>query len=210
MGLLLVKGLPAMASETTSKNEWQFDGTVYVWLPTIKSDVSSGGEIDLSINEIVDNLNFAFMGLLGARKDKLRLYVDFIYMDVEDSSINPSYSPRVDIGIQMKALVIQPTAAYTVHQKPDYSIELIGGARYLRLENDVDVEIDILPGGPSGSGEDNASIWTGIVGVQGNMVLSKKWAALAYIDYGTGDADYTYQALAGFNYKFDSVTGVFG
>ena len=119
MGLLLVTGLPAMASETTSKNEWQFDGTVYAWLPTIKSDVSSGGEIDLSINDIVDNLNFTFMGFLGARKDKLRFYVDFIYMGLEDDSINPPYSPRVDIGIQMKALVVQPTAAYAVYQKPD-------------------------------------------------------------------------------------------
>ena len=63
----------------------------------------------------------------------------------------------------------------------------------------MDVEIDILPGGPTGSGEDNASIWAGIVGVQGNMVLSKKWGALAYIDYGTGDTEYTYQTLAGFN-----------
>jgi hypothetical protein len=100
MGLLLVTGLPAMASETTSKNEWQFDGTVYAWLPTITSDVSSGGEIDLSINDIVDNLNFTFMGLLGARKGKLRFYVDFIYMDLEDDSINPSYAPRVYIGIK--------------------------------------------------------------------------------------------------------------
>ena len=208
MSLFLVTGLPAMASETAGKDEWQFDGNVYLWGAEIQADLPGGGDIDISFSDIVDNLDMAFMGGLGARKDKLRLFTDIIYMKLEDDDIDAPYVPSaIDIGVTLEAWIVQPTAAYTVYQKPEYNIELLGGVRYLWLDVDLDIS---LAGGPSGSGSDDGSNWDGIVGVQGNMSLTDKWGAVAYLDYGTGDSDYTYQALAGLNYQYDSVTGTFG
>ena len=197
-----------MASESASKDKWQFDGNVYLWGAGLKADLSSGGDIDISFDELLDNLDMAFMGRFGARKDKLRFFTDVIYMKLEDDDIDATYvTTQIDIGVTLEAWIVQPTAAYTVYEKPDYTIELIGGARYLW----IDVDLEIHPaGGPSGSGSDDGSNWDGIVGIQGNMALSKTWGAALYLDYGTGDSDYTYQALAGLNYKFDSVTGLFG
>ena len=207
LGLLLVTGLPAMASETASKDEWQFDANVYLWGAGIQADLPGGGDIDLSFSDILDDLEMAFMGGLGARKDKLRLFTDIIYLKLEDDDIDAPYAPAIDLGVTLEAWIIQPTAAYTVYEKPEYNIELLGGARYLWLDVDLDISV---AGGPSGSGSDDGSNWNGIVGFQGNIDLSDKWDAVLYLDYGTGDSDYTYQALAALNYQFDSVDGVFG
>jgi hypothetical protein len=208
MGLLLATGLPAMASETANKDEWQFDATVYLWAAEIKADLPDGGDIDISFNDIMKNLEMAFMGTFGARKDKLRVFVDAIYMDLKDDSVATIFVPeKVDIGIELKARIAQPSVAYSVYQQPDYNIDIIGGARYLWIE--VEPDLDVV-GGPTLSGKESGSNWDGIVGLQGNISLSKDWGAVLYGDYGTGDSDYTYQALAGLNYQFESVAAVFG
>ncbi len=46
-------------------------------------------------------------------------------------------------------------------------------------------------------------MWDAVVGVRGQFNLSKRWFIPYVLDVGTGDSDYTWQALAGVGYEFN-------
>lgn len=185
-------------------------GDVYLWGAEIKADETSGGKIDIPFHEIIQNLDMAVMGGIGAKKDKLKLYTDIIYLDLAgDDKIkttlpNGIYVDKLDI--ELRAWVVSPTVAYTVYETPKYSLDLAAGARYLWIE--VDLDLKTSTGKLKTSDSDHN--WDAIVGIRGQMELSEKWGATVYFDGGTGDSDYTWQGLAGFNYKFAKFSGLFG
>src|SRR5580765_2055944 len=69
----LAMGVPVTARADSAQDEWQWSGTIYVWLPSLNGQssfpVSSGGSsISVDGSDILDSLNFAFMGMLQGRK----------------------------------------------------------------------------------------------------------------------------------------------
>lgn len=219
--LSLVSGLSATAEENVIKDDWQFSGDVYLWGAELKADTSAGPKIDIPFHTIIDHLDMALMGSIGARKDKLKLFADIMYLDLEDSekgstsiSIGPRDRRQVIIGdkidIALKAWIVQPMAGYTVYETPEASIDLSVGARYLWIE----VDSALRTTGPLANREvktsDSGHNWDGIVAIKGKMKLSNKWSAAVYFDGGSGDSDYTWQGLAGLSYQFDNFKGVFG
>ena len=46
--------------------------------------------------------------------------------------------------------------------------------------------------------------------MRGKADLSDKWYLRYHLDAGTGDTDFTWQALAGFGYQFNKMDAVFG
>jgi hypothetical protein len=216
LGLLFTSVHSATAEEAPNQDEWQFMGELYLWAPGLKSDLTNGASLDLSFKDILENIDMVFMGTLGASKGKLKFFSDIIYLDMsadEDGKVdtpfaNLTVNDKLDVG--MKAWIVQPTAAYTIFETPKSNIDLAVGARYLWIETDLKLRVT----GPLDTRQFKTTVsghtWDGIVGFKGDMQLSNKWGAEAYIDGGTGDSDYTWQALAGLNYKFDTFTGRFG
>lgn len=219
--LLFVMGHFASAEDNVNTNDWQFSGNVYLWGAEIKADAASGSKIDIPFHTIIDNLDMAMMGSIGARKDKLKFFADIIYLDLEDSekgstsiSIGPRVRRQIIIGdkleIALKAWVVQPMAGYTIYETTESSIELAVGARYLWIE----VDSELRTTGPFANRKvktsDSGHNWDGIVAIKGKMKLSNKWDAAVYIDGGSGDSDYTWQGLAGLSYQFDNFKGAFG
>ena len=82
--LLMVMAMSANAAEPGSADEWEFDGAVYLWGASIDAKPVGGDNIHISFSDIIDDLDIAMMGSLGARKDKWSLLGDFIYLYIED------------------------------------------------------------------------------------------------------------------------------
>jgi len=220
-GLFFFTGLSVFAESSDTNGEWQFGGDVYLWGAELRADTAAGPKIDIPFHTIINHLDMAVMGSLSARKDKLKLFTDIIYMDLEDSekgSFSIPFGPRgrhlIEVGdkidVELKAWVVQPTVAYRVYETPKYSIDLAAGARYLWIE----VDTELRTTGPFANRKvkvsDSGHNWNGIVGIKGDYKLTDKWGVGAYFDGGTGDSEYTWQGAAGLNYKFDNFTGVIG
>jgi len=47
-------------------------------------------------------------------------------------------------------------------------------------------------------------VWDGVVGIRGFYNLTDHWFVPYRLDIGTGDSDFTWHALAGVGYKFDT------
>ena len=81
--------VPLQAHAHSAAGDWQWDATVYLWLPSISGETSfppdgGGPAIDDSVDAILDS-HLAFMGVLGVRKGPWGVATDVIYLDLGSS-----------------------------------------------------------------------------------------------------------------------------
>jgi len=214
--MLLTSILPGGAGAAGSSDQWEYDATIYLWGSSIDSTTDNGADIDISFNDILDDLDMAFMGSFGARKGKWSLLADAIYMDISQSEGGSESIPvldgmltvtrTVDIDVDLKSWIATFGGGYNVVNNERAVLDIVGGARYLYL--DVDIKLDLNHEGEllqtsreiKDSGSDH--IWDGIAGIKGKVNLNKNWYMPYYADVGTGGSDLTWQALAGIGYHF--------
>lgn len=193
-------------------SDWEFSAEAYLWAPWIDITTETGGDVEISLEDILKNLDMMFMGALGASKEKWSLVADILYFDI-GSNENTDLSPRAEIrSVNLSAWIVTPQVRYTVFETTEHRIDLLGGARYLDIESvtKLDVRLPQLSISERRKGTDSGSNWDGIVGIAGQMNLKDKWYLLGYLDVGTGDSDYTWQAQASVGYRFSKVHAVAG
>ncbi len=174
-------------------SDWQFTAELYGWYASIEGDSASGSDIEVETDTLIDDLDFAFMGTLGARKGKWSISLDAIYMDVEDDAAGKLGG---NINVEIENWIVTPLLGYNVLDTGTTRLDIIAGARYMYLESDVTTErVDL-------SYSDH--IWDGVVGIRGEIKLGEKWYLPFYGDIGTGDSDLTWQVQSGIGYRFEA------
>ena len=227
---LLLLGQTA-SSQETGANEWRFEITPYLWLPTISADLNyappptggGGPSIDAGPTDWLDLLNGAALLSGGARKGRFSLYADFVYLSLKsegdsvvavregtiipvDASVNLATQTRFEGASWSLA------AGYSVGNSERWSTDVIGGVRYfgVKVRTNWDLTLDVTaPGGgivlpAQGSREEDTDLLDGIVGIRGyGRIGDGRWRFPYYLDIGTGSSDLTWQAIAGFSYQYD-------
>lgn len=140
---------------------WHFQFTPYAWLPWINGDaVVRGRQFDVNQNpgQVLDSLDFAFMGYMQARRGAITLYSDIVYSDNTDSDSfarSKTFSPHVSgtIGAAVSADYQQWIAEfgglYETNRfrvgpgpgDPNLLLDMGGGIRYWHQDLDVDVAL---------------------------------------------------------------------
>jgi hypothetical protein len=219
-----------LASQAQASDDWEYTATIYGWLPSFGGDLSvptgprggGGGStsVGLSMNDILNGLNFTFQGMLTADKGRWGMATDIIYLDlgsstkkVKDFTFNDVELPvgvTANVDFDMTSWLWTIAGTYLVIDDPDHPMKLLAGARMFDVSTDVkwQLEGDIagqpLPG-RNGTADGSETIWDAIVGVKGEVRLGddKKWFVPYYLDVGTGDSDLTWQGMLGAGYSFD-------
>ena len=219
--------LPIDAHAESTSGGWQWDATVYLWLPSLGGETSfppdgGGPSIDISADAILDSLNFAFMGALGVRNGPWGIATDVIYLDLGSSKkgtrnfqfgqLDLPASVDADLNLDVTGWLWTLTGSYALVQQERVSMDMLAGVRMLDLEEtlrwQLNGDISTLPlPGRSGSGGAEATQWDAIVGVKGRATVGAEgnWYVPYYLDVGTGDSDFTWQGMVGLGYSFDSV-----
>jgi hypothetical protein len=201
-------GLSAIASaeETAQTDQWEFDAAIYLWGASIGGKTGSGSDLDISFDDLLSNLEMAFMGAVGARKGKWSLMLDAIYMDVKGTgSVTIPIDGLLDINangsLELTAWVLTPSVGYNLFQTERIYLDVLAGARYLYLKSDTELDLAPLP---SIKKRDTVSdsIWDGIVGIKGHVNLNKNWYLPYYADIGAGSSNVTWQVFGGVGYRF--------
>jgi hypothetical protein len=211
--VLLALAVPAGAADSGSSSDWKFDAGIYAWTPAMEVTPDGGDSIKMSFSDILDNLDMTFMGVFGARKDKWSLLGDVIYMKLSDSVSGVKQLPDVPdpvsgkVDAEMKAWIVTAAGGYNLVDTGKYSMDLLGGARYLSIDVPLKAQIDQAQKKVSPSND----VWSGIIGVRGKADLAENWYVNYYLDWGAGqDSATTWQALAGFGYQFQKLDAVLG
>lgn len=186
------------AAESSPENSWEFAAEVYLWGAAIGGDTATDSGVNISFDDLIDNLEMAFMGTFGARKGKWSFLADVIYLDVKDEGTLDG----IGASVELRGWVVTPDVGYTVLSGDRGNLDLHIGARYLYLESDIRL-------GPDGIDE-SSDIWDGIVGIRGRINLTEKLYLPYYLDIGTGGSEMTWQALAGLGYQFKHLDVVAG
>lgn len=213
--------VPAAAHAETAGDPWQFDATIYAWLPSVSGTtafpVSTGGSsMDVSSEDVIDALKFALMGTVGAKKGQWGVWTDLVYSDLggdksgsRDFTIDGNVvTASADLSLDIKMWIWTAAGTYELAKSPANTTDLVFGARLLDVKETLGwsfVGTGPLGLAPSGSTEVNASLWDAIIGVKGVAFLGaeKKWFIPYYADIGTGQSDLTWQVNAGIGYRYN-------
>jgi opacity protein-like surface antigen len=212
---LLAAAFSAGASEKGSPQPqgWQFGADLYLWIIEFGGKTTGGEDIDVPFDEILENLDFAFLGALQARNGRWHLSTDVNYLNVEGDNSNRLILPggnefKADATVKMESWVVTPVVGYSFVSTEDFTMEALAGARYLYIKPELDFDITGPLNVRGRSGSDSEDVWDGIAGIRGEANLAEDWYLLYYADLGTGDSDMTWQALAGVGYRLGQAMDV--
>lgn len=222
----------AIAAPQALAEDWKFSVTPYLWLPSLSGDSifefpdnGSRLALDISSKDILSNLDFALLVAADARKGRLSVFSDLIFMDLgnEKSAIKSvdfssgggafgatAGSVNGTAKTSVSAMVLTAGVGLNVGSNPAGSTDLFVGARYADLNVDVDWTLSASVSGPgagqtfpaTGSVDASDSVLDALVGIRGRASLGGNWFMPYYADVGAGDSDLTWQALVGVGYAY--------
>lgn len=182
---------------------WQWSFTPYLWAAGIKGDNRIGSlptaSIDQSFGDVLDNLDFSFMGAVEVRRGKWMLWLDTIYLSLsQDGALQgPNYSKA---NLDVEQTMVSMSAGYRVWEGP-LLLDALGGARYTRVRTDLTLAPGLLP---QLNASHRGQWWDPLVGLRAQLPLGQGWSLVGYSDIGGFDlgSRLTWQFLVGINYQF--------
>ena len=142
-----------------SSDEWQFQITPYLWLPTIDGTLNydlppgGGGSPDISVGptDWLELLNFGALVAASARKGRFSMFTDVVYLSMTRNgdgriasvegtvpgniiSIPVSANLTLNTRTDMDGLVWTLAAGYTVKQTKTSSVDVFAGARLFSVD----------------------------------------------------------------------------
>lgn len=195
---------PDVTRSEAAPYEWEFVLELYGWLATLETTTAGGYDVEIDFDDILDNFDFALMGVFGVRKNKWSFMADVVYLNLGKDLDSNQTQPLQLTDVGLEAWIFNPFVSYELFGSKKGSFQLLAGGRYLDLE--VETEFMTGPPRPPVATEQSlsADVWDGVVGIRGFYNLSDRWFVLYRVDIGTGDSDFTWHAFAGIGYKFDS------
>lgn len=219
-GAAVAQGAPS----STDAGSWQFTATLYGWVPIIDGKVNFPGDkgsTNIHVNgaNVISHLKMTFQGSLDANNGRWGIFNDIVYVDLggvksqsHDLSIGDVGIPATataDLSLDLKSLIWTVAGEYRVASDPIWTVDLLGGARLLRMKPTLGYTItgDL---GPvvipirNGVKQVNEGVWDGIVGVKGRYTFGAdgKWFVPFYLDVGTGQSQLTWQISGGIGYSY--------
>jgi len=218
---------PGAALAQSQADDWKFRAQIYLWAPSISGQtnfpVSTGGyAVNADFSDVLENLEFAFMGTLEARQGRWGVLTDFIYLNFRSDKsatrdltisgpggvIQIPANATADANLGLRGWQWALAGTYALIDRPGYELQALGGLRMLKMDTSLSWNFTSNIGGlpptvRSGSAIDKSTWWDAIIGVRGRANLGdSKWFVPYYLDVGTGETDLTWQAMAGIGYAF--------
>lgn len=189
---------PVQAADT-----WQNEISIYGWLAGIDGtiNVPAGTDPDISVDasEILDNLKMVFMGGYEGKYGKWSIIADVVYMNVGGSADKPVLLGARSVDLDIKSWVVTGGIGYDLVTRDRWNLAVVGGARYLALDAEVDLGI---MGNQLVEKSGTEGLVDGVIGMRGFLKLNDNWYLPYYADIGTGGSDLTWQLFAAIGYRF--------
>jgi hypothetical protein len=221
---LVLATLAPVDSFAQSAGDWQFQASIYAYFPSISGKTvfppqNGGSSLSLDTGAILDSLDFAFMGAFEARRGQWGGLIDVIYMDLSNSKANPQAltiggaslpaGVSANVGAGLKGSVWTLAGTYRALADRQTTLDVLAGARVLDIKSSLNWTLAGNVGGVAvpdraGARETSEQNWDAIIGVKGRFGLGQSgtWFVPYYVDMGTGESSFTWQAMAGVGYSF--------
>jgi hypothetical protein len=191
---------PSPASTASPDDDWRVGVTPYIWFAGVHGNTGALGHeigVHASFGDIFSYLNIGLMGEVEARKKRVLLVTDVMWMRLSDEK----GIPLNDVGIQSvnakaKQFLLTPGVGYRVLDKEKLKIDAIVGFRYWHLGESLEFTPSLV-GGVSASQN-----WVDALGgARIHIPLSQKAMITVGGDAGGGGANSDYQVAGLLGYK---------
>jgi opacity protein-like surface antigen len=183
--------------------------TIYGWLPSMQGaqDGPDGNPVvDLDSVDVLDLLDFAFMGAGEIRRGRVGLAFDIEYADLgADGSARGAIVPGADPAngsVDTSMLLATAAVAYRVYDDDRRWADVYGGLRAWDI--DADFRVRVPATGFSGSRSSSVNWVDGLVGVRGHAPLGERFGVTGLADvggFGIGSSsDLTWQVQGTLDY----------
>ena len=216
---VLTRANAADIAPMPDSSEWRFTLAPYAWGAGLTGDVGLFGldpiEVDVPFSDIIQNLDFAAMGMAEAHNGTWGVVVDLNYINLSaDTSVSGTlrkFDFNVDAEIEVTEFIATLMGQWRAYDFGQLSLDLMAGARYWNIQNDLSVGANIQGNGPLGlevskefSGDDGASWIDPMVGVKARIdtdspVYFTGWGMIG--GFGVG-ADLDWDAMGGIGYQW--------
>ncbi len=162
---------------------------VYIWGTDVTGE-SLGNEFEIGFDKILENLNFALMGGVTARRGDWGWFLDASYADITGENAltvsvlpgEPAGGVDIDLEMDIKQTVLNFGAAYRLAETDSYRLYGTLGARYLGLDTELKTESPVR----SRRFSSYQSSWDLTVGVNGQAAINDTWFVPFAFDIGAG------------------------
>jgi hypothetical protein len=215
-GLLLGSVLSSAGTSTPSFEQplapaaeaspWSCRVGVYGWLQAVEGDVGARGittPVDFSIPDVLDKLDLALMGVVEVGYGRWSLLADSTYVQLSVNEPTPFGLIAPSFEVNYTQFVGNYVIGYEVMKTDSQKLDVYAGARV----NWVELEFDL---GPFNRSDDKA--WVDpIIGARYHAELGNSFFLRALGDIGGFgvSSDLTWQAMAGFGYRFTEQRSAF-
>ena len=135
--------------ESTVSEPWEFQVIPYMWALGMEGDVGIGGavsSVDMSFGDIWDNLDFAGMMHVEARKGRWGLFLDPLYAKM--SMDGKTRLLKADVDVEMA--IVELGAFYRLNENSSgvgaepslttLTFDVLAGGRYMHVDTDIDIK----------------------------------------------------------------------
>jgi len=172
--LLVCSSGPVLAQSAAAAPDdgWSWEATIYMLGASL--DGTTGvtpltADIDVSFDEILDNLEFGAMGRMRAARGQWAFGLDVIYMGLGASTDQPP----ADIDVDETAAELSVAFIYSER------FESLVGVRYMRISTDIQFQ------GPLGTQRSgNVDWWDPFIGGRTTLPLGESWKFKLRADVG--------------------------
>lgn len=124
--------------------EWESTLTPYLWMAGLEGEVGAfanlpPADVDASFkDDILGNINVAFMLVAETRKDRVGILMDLAYIDIEESA-SLRDDAYLSASLQAKLWLYSLLGEYRLLENDLGFLDLVGGMKYISLENIIRV-----------------------------------------------------------------------
>jgi opacity protein-like surface antigen len=194
----------ALATVPATAAEWKHELAPYVWGSAMEGTAGIGditAETSLSFSDILENLEFGFMGTYRASRDRYSITVDAIYMGLGATEKGPGGALKADIDVDQVGL--ETDFAYALNDR----FMVLAGLRYVSL--DLELRLTGPLGNELSAGEEQS--WVDpVIGAIYTWPFADDWTLNLRGDIGGFDvgSNFAWQGIATLRWQLSPRTSL--
>lgn len=186
-------------------SEWHFDVSPYIWLPGVHGTVGALGRdssVHATVRDLISNFRFGLMGALEARRNRLLLPLDMMWVRLGDSKALPFPNLQATTAdVKAGEFILTPKVGVRLLNKEKVKVDALTGVRYWHFNEDV----HFVPSNLNLSFSASQDWVDPLVGGRITGVLAPKIGITIFGDvggWGTGSQlDYQFGGVLGYEIK---------
>lgn len=204
--------LPLQPKDANEAPGWHFTASPYLWAAGVDGKVGQFGlppaRLDSDFSDILDELDFAFMGMAEARNGRFSIFGDIIYTKISMSDASPEGILTQSIDVTSQTFTGFFGGGYSILTDGRNHLDVIAGARLWY----ADTELSLRGGLLDGTNRSDSAAWAdAVAGVRGTYFLSDRVYLTGWGNVGAGRAKLDWDAAAAVGYRInDSFSAVAG